>query len=82
MHRRLFLYIALCAAVLSAQPRASSLRCDGAVPQIQFAAGEQFSYMMGVGFSVNDRVTLSATMQAFYITDFLVRKTAVPGSLC
>jgi hypothetical protein len=47
---------------------------------ILFAAGEQFSYMMGVGFAVNDKVTLSCTMQAFYITNFLVRNQVVPGS--
>ena len=40
MHRRLLLSIALCAADLSAQPRTASLRCETAVPQIQFAAGE------------------------------------------
>ncbi|HEV3138188.1 MAG TPA: transporter, partial [Pirellulales bacterium] len=33
-----------------------------------FAAGEQINYLMGVGFSVNDRVTLSTTLLGFYIT--------------
>ena len=40
MQRWLFLSVALCAAPLSAQPRTASLRCESAVPQIQFAAGE------------------------------------------
>jgi hypothetical protein len=47
---------------------------------VPFASGEQFSYMMGVGFAVNDRVTLSATLQAFYITNFLVNHQVVPGT--
>jgi hypothetical protein len=40
MHCRLLLFIALSAAGLCAQPHPASLRCDAAVPQIQFAAGE------------------------------------------
>ena len=37
-YRRLLL--PFCAAGLCAQPRAATLRCDAAVPRIQFAAGE------------------------------------------
>ena len=40
MYCRLPFFIALCAAVLCAQPRAASLRSEAGVPQIQFAAGE------------------------------------------
>ena len=52
MHRRLFLSIALCAAGLCAQPRSASLRCDAAVPQIQFAAGEIHRALAGRGITL------------------------------
>jgi hypothetical protein len=47
---------------------------------VPFAAGEQLNYMMGVGFAVNDRVTLSGIFQAFYITNFELNNTVIPGS--
>ena len=53
MHRRLLLSIALCAAGLCAQPHAAtSLRCDAAVPQIQFAAGEIHRALAGRGVTL------------------------------
>ena len=45
-----------------------------------FAPGEQIFYQMGVGFSVNDRVTLSTAFQGFYITDVRANNVTVPGS--
>jgi hypothetical protein len=45
-----------------------------------FAPGEQIFYQFGVGFSVNDRVTLSTAFQGFYITDVRANNVTVPGS--
>jgi hypothetical protein len=45
-----------------------------------FAPGEQVNYMFGVGFSVNDRVTLSSTFQGFYITNTYINSVNVRGS--
>jgi len=45
-----------------------------------FAPREQIFYQMGVGFSVNDRVTLSTAFQGFYITDVRANNVTVPGS--
>jgi hypothetical protein len=42
--------------------------------------GEQANYMLGVGFSVNDRVTLSSTFQGFYITNTYVNDVNIRGS--
>ena len=42
--------------------------------------GEQANYMLGVGFSVNDRVTLSTTFQGFYLTNTSVNDQTVRGS--
>ena len=42
--------------------------------------GEQANYMLGVGFSVNDRVTLSSTFQGFYITNTFVNDVNIRGS--
>ncbi len=42
--------------------------------------GEQANYMLGVGFSVNDRVTLSSTFQGFYITNTFVNGEDIRGS--
>jgi hypothetical protein len=47
---------------------------------VLFAPGEQINYMLGVGFSVNDRVTLSSSFQGFYITNSFVNSTNVRGS--
>ncbi len=46
----------------------------------RFQPGEQLSYQFGVGFAVNDRVTLSATFFGFYISDTLVERVALQGS--
>jgi hypothetical protein len=45
-----------------------------------FQPGEQINYMLGVGFSVNDRVTLSTTFQGFYITNTFIDGINVRGS--
>lgn len=45
-----------------------------------FAPGEQVNYMLGVGFSVNDRITLSSTFQGFYITNTFVDSVNIRGS--
>ena len=47
---------------------------------VLFAPGEQLNYQLGVGFAVNDRVTLSATFQGFYISDTLLNRTAFAGT--
>ncbi|MEX0676816.1 MAG: hypothetical protein WD063_07045 [Pirellulales bacterium] len=47
---------------------------------VLFAPGEQANYMFGVGFSVNDRVTLSSTFQGFYITNTFINSVNVRGS--
>lgn len=47
---------------------------------VLFAPGEQINYMFGVGFSVNDRVTLSSTFQGFYITNTSVDSVDVRGT--
>lgn len=45
-----------------------------------FAAGEQISYQLGVGFAVNDRVTLSSTLQGFYITETRINGDTIQGT--
>jgi hypothetical protein len=47
---------------------------------VLFAPGEQVNYMLGVGFSVNDRVTFSSTFQGFYITNTFIDSVDVRGS--
>jgi len=47
---------------------------------VLFAPGEQLTYMFGVGFSVNDRVTLSTALQGFYITDSYANGQDIPGT--
>jgi hypothetical protein len=47
---------------------------------VMFQPGEQVNYMLGVGFSVNDRVTLSTTFQGFYITNTFIDGVNVRGS--
>lgn len=47
---------------------------------ISFQAGEQLSYQLGVGFSVNDRVTLSTALLGFYISQAKQAGSTIPGS--
>ena len=47
---------------------------------VLFSAGEQILYQFGVGFSVNDRVTLSTAFQAFYITDTQLDDVTIEGT--
>ena len=47
---------------------------------VLFQPGEQVNYMFGVGFSVNDRVTLSGTFQGFYITNTYIAGDSLRGS--
>lgn len=47
---------------------------------VLFSAGEQILYQFGVGFSVNDRVTLSTAFQAFYITDTQLDNVTIEGT--
>jgi hypothetical protein len=42
--------------------------------------GEQLNYQFGVGFSANDRVTLSATFQGFFISNMLLDGSALLGT--
>lgn len=43
--------------------------------------GQQFSYNLGVGFAVNDRVTLSTTFQGLFQSETEVNGLGVPGSI-
>lgn len=45
-----------------------------------FQPGEQISYQFGLGFAVNDRVTLSATFFGYYITDSEVSSQTIDGT--
>ncbi len=47
---------------------------------VEFQAGEQISYQFGVGFSANDRVTLSATFLGWYVTSSVQNFVGIPGS--
>ena len=47
---------------------------------VQFQPGEQITYQMGVGFSANDRVTLSTAFQGFYVTNSAANGTTIDGS--
>jgi hypothetical protein len=47
---------------------------------VLFTAGEQINYQFGVGFAINDRITLSGTFQGFYITDTLIEHEILEGS--
>jgi hypothetical protein len=42
--------------------------------------GDQIQYTFGIGFGVNDKVTLSSALIGSYITDFKVNSVTVPGS--
>lgn len=42
--------------------------------------GEQLSYRLGVGFAVNENVTLSTSFLGYYITDTYVQNVRVEGS--
>jgi len=42
--------------------------------------GDQIQYTLGIGFGVNDKVTLSSALIGSYITDFTVNRVTVPGS--
>jgi hypothetical protein len=44
------------------------------------APGEQINYMFGVGFAINDRVTVSGTFQGYYITDTYLNNQDVYGT--
>jgi hypothetical protein len=45
-----------------------------------FQPGEQISYQFGVGFAVNDRVTLSTTFFGYYITNSQINGQTLEGS--
>lgn len=47
---------------------------------IEVQPGDQANYMLGVGFSINDRVTLSTTFQGFYLTNTSVDNEVIRGS--
>jgi len=47
---------------------------------VLFSPGEQISYQLGVGFAVNDRVTLSTALLGFYITDTKLEHINIPGT--
>jgi hypothetical protein len=43
-------------------------------------AGDQYSYRLGLGFTVSDRVTLSSTLFGSYITDPRIGGLSIPGT--
>jgi len=45
-----------------------------------FAPGEQINYQFGVGFAVNDRITLSTAFQGFYLTTNSLNHETIRGS--
>jgi len=47
---------------------------------VLFSPGEQILYQFGVGFSVNDRVTLSTAFQGFYITNTQLDNVTIAGT--
>lgn len=47
---------------------------------VEVQPGDQANYMLGVGFSINDRVTLSTTFQGFYLTNTSIDNEAIRGS--
>lgn len=47
---------------------------------VLFQPGEQFFYQFGVGFAVNDRVTLSTTLLGNYLTEIRVNNMVAQGS--
>lgn len=46
----------------------------------EFQPGEQINYQFGVGFAVNDRITLSTNFYGYYITNTYLNGKHVPGS--
>jgi len=47
---------------------------------LQVNPGQEFDYLLGVGFAVNPWVTLSGTLIGNYLTRFGVNGTSIPGS--
>lgn len=47
---------------------------------VEVQPGEQANYMLGVGYSMNDRVTLSTTFQGFYLTNTQIDNEDIRGS--
>jgi hypothetical protein len=47
---------------------------------VLFSPGEQILYQFGLGFSVNDRVTLSTAFQGFYITNTQLDNETIDGT--
>ena len=47
---------------------------------IQFQPGTEFDYLMGVGFAVNERITLSTRFFGSYITELDANGQRVPGT--
>jgi hypothetical protein len=55
-------------------------RFDDPSMGFQIDPGEQFFYQMGVGFAINERITLSASFLGVYATQIYVDDVAVDGS--
>jgi hypothetical protein len=43
--------------------------------------GDQYLYQMGVGFALNERITLSTTFMGYYITEAYLADHRVPGTI-
>jgi hypothetical protein len=44
-------------------------------------AGEEITYQLGVGFAVNERVTLSSALQGAFITETKIEGERIEGSI-
>ena len=47
----------------------------------QIRLGQQISYQLGVGFAVNERVTLSTSLLGLYVTETELNGVGIPGSM-
>ncbi len=56
-------------------------RFDRSFGATQVNPGEQFNYQFGLGFAVNDRVTLSTTFSGSYYTEFESNGVRAAGSI-
>jgi hypothetical protein len=55
-------------------------RFETEIENVLVAPGEQFYYQLGVGFAVNDYITLSASYLGFYISETYLDDDRVEGS--
>lgn len=56
-------------------------RFDDSFLNVQVDPGEQFTYQFGVGFAVNERITLSTAFLGAYVSEFQVDGDRIEGSI-